>query len=248
VDLNEGPDSSGAKFLFAMNGSIYFEGSDGNDTDINPNHHSYSLFKTDGTAEGTVLVKDINPTEVASSEARIDLVTQLGNEYLFLANDGVNGSQLWKSDGTTDGTILVKSLYDAGANVRTMTVFNDKLFIAEANTGLWESDGTAEGTKLVKAFDYTLDLQAIDNGLIVSAREDASNSKGYWLSNGTNLGTELFHNRGDNNLWLGTKVGNGTMFYEYNGVGTYHYYTDGTSEGTKILETPNGLNFLYSDF
>lgn len=246
TDLAAGTTSSGAEFLFALNDELYFHGSDGNDTDTNPEHHSYSLFKTDGTAQGTVLVKDINPTENSSSESRIQLLNQLGDKYLFLANDGTNGSQLWVTDGTENGTQLVKVLNAGGISVRTMTVFNNKLFIAERNTGLWESDGTEQGTVLVKSFDYILDLRTSDNGLIVSAR-DSSGLSGYWLSDGTDAGTELFHERANGNLWLGTQIGNGTMFYENNGVDIFHYYTDGTVQGTNILETPNGLNLIYSD-
>lgn len=244
TDLNQGVSGSGASFLFELNDHLYFYGSDGNDTS-DSNQHSYELFKTDGTAEGTVLVKDINPTDNASSDANIDYPTQLGNNYLFLANNGVNGNQLWKTDGTTNGTVLVKILNEGGSEIRAMEEYNGKIYIAEQNTGLWVSDGTSNGTKLVKAFDYALDLTSTDNGLIVSARLDSTEEHGYWLSDGTDAGTKFFHDRTGSNLWLETQIGNGTMFYENNGEGTFHYYTDGTAEGTKILETPNGLNLVY---
>lgn len=248
IDLNEGDGLSGADFLFELNNELFFYGSDGNDTENNPEHHSYSLFKTDGTTEGTVLVKDINPTEISSSEANIKLSTKLGNHYLFLANDGINGMQLWKTDGTKSGTQIVKIIEEGGISVRTMTVFNDKLYIAESDTGLWVSDGTEAGTSLVKSFDYTLDLRAIENGLIVSATDDLNKQSGYWLSDGTDVGTTFYHDRSESNLWLGQQIGNGSMFYESNGEGTFHYYTDGTSQGTKILETPDGLNLVFFDF
>ena len=57
--------------------------------------YCYRLYKTDGTANGTVMVKDVcakNLTDV--------------NGVLYFSNRG----ELWKSDGTTAGTVMVKSI------------------------------------------------------------------------------------------------------------------------------------------
>ena len=62
------------------------------------------LWKTDGTSDGTVCVKDIN-TGSASSD--LDALTVAGGTLFFRANDGTHGNELWKSDGTEDGTVLV---------------------------------------------------------------------------------------------------------------------------------------------
>ncbi|BBH39037.1 hypothetical protein myaer102_15570 [Microcystis viridis NIES-102] len=51
------------------------------------------------------LVKDINP----GSSNPYDL-TAVGNTLFFAASDGVNGRELWKSDGTAAGTVLVKDI------------------------------------------------------------------------------------------------------------------------------------------
>jgi ELWxxDGT repeat protein len=58
-----------------------------------------------------VLVKDINAGAGGSSPA--NLMAFEGMLY-FRANDGSSGIELWKSDGTADGTVLVFDL-NAGA-------------------------------------------------------------------------------------------------------------------------------------
>jgi ELWxxDGT repeat protein len=53
------------------------------------------------------LVKDINPGAFNSYPQSLTVV---GNTLFFTAYDGVNGFELWKSDGTAAGTVLVKDI------------------------------------------------------------------------------------------------------------------------------------------
>jgi len=82
------------------------------------------------------LVKDIYPGSFGSY---LGFVTALGNTLFFWANDGVNGYGLWKSDGTTAGTVLVADIS-----------FGDQAYDGVNGYELWKSDGTAAGTVLVK--------------------------------------------------------------------------------------------------
>ncbi|MDY7094853.1 MAG: hypothetical protein SX243_17915 [Acidobacteriota bacterium] len=59
------------------------------------------LWATDGTAEGTRLVRDIAPGVAGSIPRRL---TAAGSTLLFTASDGVHGFEPWASDGTTEGT------------------------------------------------------------------------------------------------------------------------------------------------
>jgi len=62
------------------------------------------LWKSDGTAAGTVLVKDINPGPMSSQPHD---AFAFGGVLWFSALDAEHGEELWRTDGTTVGTVLV---------------------------------------------------------------------------------------------------------------------------------------------
>ena len=57
---------------------------------------------------GTALVKDINPAALGSEPRQL---ANIGGTLLFVANDGFTGHELWRSNGTADGTVLVRDIY-----------------------------------------------------------------------------------------------------------------------------------------
>jgi ELWxxDGT repeat protein len=72
----------------------------------------------------------------------------------FAANDGTNGSQLWKSDGTASGTVRVTSINTGGGGISVSAAhaIGSTYYFSgsDATYGveLWKSDGTASGTVL----------------------------------------------------------------------------------------------------
>jgi ELWxxDGT repeat protein len=70
----------------------------------------------------------------------------------FSANDGTNGSELWKSDGTSNGTVMVKDIRAgaASSNPILFTSFKNMLFFASTDdfgtNQLYSSNGTSAGT------------------------------------------------------------------------------------------------------
>ena len=74
---------------------------------ISSNGVGEELWKSDGTEEGTVMVKDIWPTYQKSSQPHDFVAT---TDYLyFVADDGVHGKELWRTDGTEEGTIMLET-------------------------------------------------------------------------------------------------------------------------------------------
>ena len=82
-------------------------------------------------------------------------VAALGNIVYFLYNDGSIGAELWRSDGTEDGTYLVKDIAPGweSSNPKQMAPIGDRLFFTadddETGDEVWISDGTESGTVLV---------------------------------------------------------------------------------------------------
>jgi ELWxxDGT repeat protein len=83
-------------------------------------------------------------------------MSYVGGRVLFSAFEPVHGLELWKSNGTDAGTVLVKDVYpgtNSGVHERWAKV-NDLLYFTAYNdvTGyeLWKSDGSPSGTELVK--------------------------------------------------------------------------------------------------
>ncbi len=126
----------GGSSLVKMGSAVYF---------ISSGH----LWKTDGTAAGTMLVTD-------TLQINSDLTLSTDGTTLFFAAviDG-QGQELWKSDGTAGGTVLVKDINPGkdGSSLDEIQAINGSIFF-RANDGvhgdeLWISDGTAAGTHLV---------------------------------------------------------------------------------------------------
>ena len=74
----------------------------------------------------------------------------------FSANDRTHGYELWRSDGTEAGTVIVKDIYPGRdwSEPASLTDVGDTLYF-DAYDGihgheLWTSDGTAAGTVMVK--------------------------------------------------------------------------------------------------
>ena len=153
------------------------------------------LCVTDGTTEGTRLIRDIQP---GSHTSNPDHLTALGTRLYFTAAETEYDSELWSSDGTAEGTVRVADIWPGptGSNPQSLTPCGDRLyFIADdgRGLGLWQTDGTAVGTVPVGHLPaaerphYAGTLTALGDVLYFTRRNAGRWS--LWRSDGTAAGT-----------------------------------------------------------
>ena len=261
-DIYPGRDSSGyvnssaPKNFTVLDNRLYFSAYN--------SENGGELWVSDGTSEGTQLVKDIYPgnnnSAYVNSSSPNDL-TVLDERLYFSAFDGVNGGELWVSDGTSEGTQLVKDINpgNIGSLLKNFTVLDNRLYFSAfdgVNGGeLWVSDGTSEGTQLVKDINpgsknsLPENLTVFDNRLYFSAF-DAENGKELWVSDGTSEGTQLVKDINPNSgnyIYSNSSLPKNltvfddrlyfTAFDADNGKELW--VSDGTSEGTQLVKDIN---------
>lgn len=163
-----------------------------------------SLWRTDGTVEGTWLVKEI--AKVAS------FVKIQDYEMMFVADNGVDGIEPWKSDGTAEGTVMVKDIAPGKWQGSTSAQPDIKVMIHgqaffEGHAGLYVTDGSADGTRLVKGFDdsHLTMLTPYRGSLFFLVGNIVSRS--LWKSDGTSDGTVELCLPGDGGYGTTLKIG-----------------------------------------
>ncbi|HVV37874.1 MAG TPA: ELWxxDGT repeat protein [Acidimicrobiales bacterium] len=214
------------------------------------------LWKSDGTAAGTSLVKDINPGSASSVYAGGEWPVAFNGKLYFAADDGVHGRELWVSDGTSDGTTMVKDI-DPGASSSgpaIMQVAAGTIWFhaddGSVGAELWKSDGSTAGTSLVKdiaagATSSGLGAFTAFAGKVYFGAAEPSHGEELWATDGTSDGTTMVK---DINPGAGSGTGgllhplSSTLavFAADDGVhGTELWKTDGTTNGTTMLKDIN---------
>lgn len=162
------------------------------------------LWRTDGTAAGTRIVRNITTTPDEYEPGRdrgsdFSALTPLGATLLFaLTPDDRSSGQLWRSDGTEEGTYLVKEV-DAFSLDRRRPGFHIlgdiAVFGADGPDGaeLWRTDGTDAGTYQIASYPFALahrfHTAVLHNELYLPLFRYPPASFSLWKTDGTSLGT-----------------------------------------------------------
>jgi len=230
-------------------------------TAISPNCGE-ELFITDGTKAGTKLIKDINPG-TAGSIADNNTSAQLLNGYIYFpAITAANGCELWKTDGTTANTTLVKDISPGTADGITRDasfdfyILDGYLYFPAMTPAegyeLWRSDGTAANTKLVMDIntgtegsqpEATESDKIIFKGNLYFVAVSAANGCELWRTNGTATSIVKDISAGsasgiDSTNFSRSIIGSNLVFNATTPAygNEYWYSTDGTSANTNILK------------
>ncbi|MFQ5576552.1 MAG: ELWxxDGT repeat protein [Anaerolineae bacterium] len=236
-DIKVGAGSSSPEHLTGIGEALYFTADDG--------IRGQELWHSDGTPTGTVMVKDISPGATSTSVAEQIYPPSppfvfLSGEVFFIADSGNNVWELWKSDGTATGTVMVKDIWPGGApGCQGSVVFCPAMLIEvggrlyfpgydEAHgVELWKSDGTATSTVVVKdiypgPYGAWPENLTVINGRLFFSADDGARGIELWVSNGLDSGTVLVAdiNPGPEDSWPGilTLVGGNLFFGADDGV------------------------------
>lgn len=250
MDVSPGPGGSMERtnpglMAAAPGGGVYFSASTASGTE---------LWRSDGTAAGTVQVSDLLP---GGGSSRPRELTVAGGQLFFTATDGVHGEEPWRLSGPGASPVLLKDI-NPGQNGSVPghfkalgnTVFfsaNDvvhgqELWKAEAVDG--GADGGAVLVEDIGEFDSSPDeLVTVGGRLFFNADEGFPSGRELWTSDGTAAGTYLVKD-----IWQGLAdsvpsdlcvAGNRLFFMADDGVHDRRLWTsDGTAAGTRMVQKP----------
>lgn len=246
ADLNPGEAGSGGGWSneFRVNGFrgpyFYFFADDGT--------HGREVWRTDGTAAGTVAVSSFEPDPYASEV--VDFAA-LPSAMILSGRTYGGPAELWRIDGPAEGTErLLTFPVGYSAHVRPLAIRGDRALLEIDKGGsihLWVTDGTADGTIEV----ITLPQAAapsfgrplpVANGWIFFAR-DAAHGVEPWTTDGTPQGTHLLVDvrPGPEDSaaggWPTATLGGRALLPLDDGVhGRELWITDGTAAGTGLVK------------
>lgn len=170
--------SSGPAGWVEMGGEAFFFATDG--------IHGYELWATDGTSEGTRLVSDANPGPQGCLPyiSQSILVAHEGM-LVFLVECEAYGRELWKTDGTREGTQLLVDLTPGTGSTFFGRVFSTPMgLIVDDGTDLLLMDLDGSHTPLIPAFS--------PNGMLYfDGLYYFSSQVGLYRTDGTPAGTEI---------------------------------------------------------
>ena len=205
------------------------------------------VWRSDGTQAGTFPVFS-PPGNVGWGGA----TGSLGSAFFFTHYNSASGLELWRSDGTPEGTGLFKDITPgprSSMGGTPMVQLGTTLFFT-AEDGihgreLWKTDGTPEGTVLVKDIwpggvgSSILSPLVNAGGTLFFVAHDGVHGWELWKSDGTAEGTRLVKDIHLNNANypLGLVARGGTVvFVAHDGVhGNELWKSDGTPEGTQLV-------------
>lgn len=198
-DIFPGPESSMPRVeagdAVEINGILYFI------CDDNNNNFGSALWRTDGTALGTW---KLQPGALSQGASIIEIGAGGDTLYFIVTRNSMflQETQLWKSNGTQDGTQFVKKLSDDSypENCHDLYTLGETV-IFRYSYNLWRSDGTATGTHSIQAFQSSSEL--LDASMVFGGRlyfnapaPDGSDYRVLWYTDGTQDGTSQIQTAG----------------------------------------------------
>ena len=155
------------------------------------------LYKTDGKAGNAELIKYLY--EFGKGLELNNLI------YFFSRGGSEETNTLWRTDGTTEGTIEAVATANTGDPTSIRLLGNKILFVGLNSDELWVSDGTTEGTHLLKNINPSDNsnpqiTQELADGRLIFSADDGTHGRENWITDGTEEGTYMLFDDPTNNI------------------------------------------------
>lgn len=189
-DIKPQQDSSLPTLLYEVGNTLFFNANDG--------LHGYELWKSDGTVSGTSMVKDINDNTQGFTSSDPMFLTSVGNNLYFAANDGEHGFELWRSNGTSTGTFLLRDINTnpamgfSDSNPTRTFVSGDTLYFSAFHDvkgwQIWQTLGSAATTTMLT----DIPRDTIFNNLYIPYFVEKQNNSIFFVAFAEDFGEELW--------------------------------------------------------
>jgi len=217
--------------------------------------NGYHLWRTDGTAAGTLLLRNFETLGDPISGPPPP-PAPLGGRIFFSAPGNPSGTSLWASDGTQAGTGAVVTLPDLSSPLANLTTAGGRLFFVavgpspQGESRLYASDGTPAGTALLFASQFqigsSMQFTAVGSTVFFILTRDTA-TRELWKTDGTPSGTAFV-----TSLFVGdgsdpqpsdlTAFGGELYFFANTSAGRIFFRSDGSQQGTTQLFTFSSEN------
>lgn len=219
--------------------------------------HGTELWTSDGSAAGTQLVLDIDPSApgISSFGSQPRHLVRFADKVVFFAGEPATGRELWISDGTTAGTQLLADLVPGPVSSEPLfsappVVLGNRLFVIAREVGgglaLYASNGTTAGTGKVMTTDPAgflaefVQLEVVGERLVFNA--NLVGGLQLWTSDGTFAGSEPLTDLPSSTFFnIGVNVADDVAYFTtVDGSDHTLWKTDGTPAGTTAAFTSSG--------
>lgn len=217
--------------------------------------HGFEPWISDGTPQGTFMLKDINPgsgDSMLNSRFIEEFIVHNDEVYMYVQIG--NGSELWATDGTLEGTrkVINSTIRPVfGGNSRTILIsFGNQLFFFGINgsqLGLYRIDSNGSNPVFIYPFSSIEHMNVVDNKLLIIQDNGEprfpDNARELWVTDGTTEETQFLERFGDQRMDHVT-VFKDELYFTSTGDETEPgkrtiFKSDGTREGTLAVYSGN---------